>query len=385
MGTKTRIRLPRSPFFDAVRKSGLLSPDDLIGFVADHDLTDEAAVDPIRTANLFVRKKLLTRFQAMQLLRGRTAGFVLGPYKILDGLRQDRVGIVFLAEDTRSGNRVAVKVLPTDRTNDPTILSAFRQEVRRAARVNHANVARVLDYGVHQGTHYVVSEYVPGPTLDRRADPGRPDPNAAARHVARVAVVLKFAHAHGLFHRDIKPANLVLAADGRVKLLDLGLTHMLESPWARVTRRIKTAEYADEIDHVAPEQAWGCDQDARSDMYSLGSTFYALLTRQSPFPGDAAEKMKARQLTGVPAPSRLNPAVTPDLDRIVQKMGATHPHERYQSMDDLLLDLHPWLPVAEWLALGVTAPPPTLAGRPATTDRAKPAGLFGAIKRLFGR
>lgn len=382
MGTKTRIRLPRSPFFDAVRRSGLLSPDDLIGVVAQYDLTDDRAADPIALAAFFVQKKLLTRYQALQLVRGRTQGFVLGPYKIRDGLRQDRVGIVFLAADTRSGRPVAVKVLPADRTADPTILSAFRGELRRAAQVDHANVARILDYGIHNGTHYVVSEYVPGPTLDKVAAKTQLDPNAAARHVARVAVVLRHAHARGLFHRDIKPANIALTADGRVKLIDLGLTHMLESPWARVTTRISTKEYAEEIDHVAPEQAWGCDQDARSDIYSLGSTFFALLTNRSPFPGDAAEKMKARQLRPVPRPSELNPKVTPELDRIVQKMGHNQPHERYQSMDEVLFDLHPWLPVAEWIGLGIAAPPPTVAG--VNTTAGKKGSFFSGLRKLLG-
>lgn len=385
MGTKTRIRIPRSPFFEAIRKSGLIQPDDLIELVAKYDITDETAADPIRVATFFVRKKVLTKYQAMQLLQGRTGGFVLGPYKILEGLRQDRVGMVFLAEDGRNGRQVAVKVLPTDRTNDPTILSAFRQEVRLAAQVDHANVARVLDYGIHQGIHYVVSEYVPGPTLDKSlAGKGAIDSNAVARHIARVAVVLKFAHAQGLFHRDIKPGNIALTEDGRVKLIDLGLTHMLENPWARVTTRIKTSEYAEEIDHVAPEQAWGCDQDARSDIYSLGSTFFALLTRRSPFPGDAADKLKERQLHPVPPPSEVNPDVTPELDRIVQKMGHNHPHERYQNCDELLIDLHPWLPVTEWLALGIAPPPPTVAGRNTKTGGGGGGGFFGALKRLFG-
>jgi eukaryotic-like serine/threonine-protein kinase len=384
VGTKTRIRIPRSPFFSALTKSGLIPPDDLIELVAKYDITDETVADPIRVATFFVKRKLLTKYQAMQLLQGRTGGFLLGPYKVLDGLRQDRVGMVFLAEDTRGGRQVAIKVLPTDRTNDPTILSAFRQEVKLAAQVDHANVARVLDYGIHQGVHYVVSEHVPGPTLDKTLVGDRPiDPNVIARHVARVAVVLKFAHAHGLFHRDVKPANIGLTADGRVKLIDLGLTHMLESPWARVTTRIKTKEYAEEIDHVAPEQAWGCDIDARSDIYSLGSTFYTLLTRRSPFPGDAADKLKNRQLQPVPPPSAFNPQVTAELDHIVQRMGHNQPHERYQSCDELLFDLHPWLPVTEWLALGIAPPPPKVAGVN-TKVAGSGSGFVRALKKLFG-
>jgi len=386
MSTKTRIRIPRAPFFDAVRKSNLVQPDDLIAAIMKYDITEELARDSLRMATFFVQKKMLTKYQALQILQGRTQGFILGPYTILDGLRQDRVGIVFRSEDTRSGLQVAVKVLPTERTNDPTILAAFRTEMKRAAQIDHANVARILDYGIHQGTHYVVTEYVAGQTFDKVLLKQTLDPNEVARQIARVAVVLRHAHKHDLFHRDIKPANIALTEDGRVKLLDLGLTHMLENPWQQVTRRIKTEEYAEEIDHVAPEQAWGCDMDARGDIYSLGSTFYVLLTKRSAFPGDAAEKMKARQLRGVPAPSELNPAVPPELDRIVMKMGANHPHERYQSIDELLHDLHPWLPITEWLPLQIQLPNPVLADRSGQHEALKKStGLFGAFKKLFGK
>jgi serine/threonine-protein kinase len=98
----TKTRLPRTPFLDAVRKSGLLTPDDLIAVLNEHDPNHTAASDPIKLASLLVRKKLITKYQAMQLLNGKTQGFLLGNYKILEGIRQDRVGMAFLAEDTRS-------------------------------------------------------------------------------------------------------------------------------------------------------------------------------------------------------------------------------------------------------------------------------------------
>ena len=114
MATSTRLPRLDSPFLKAVRKSGLLTPDDLIGAIAEAGI-DPATAAPLQVASVLVRKKLLTKFQAMQLLNGRTHGFVMGNYKILDGIRQDRVGMVFAAEESETKKRVAIKVLPNER------------------------------------------------------------------------------------------------------------------------------------------------------------------------------------------------------------------------------------------------------------------------------
>ncbi|QEL13709.1 serine/threonine protein kinase [Limnoglobus roseus] len=374
MSTATRLRLPRSPFFDAVRKSGLLAPDDLVAFITQNTIDDATYHNPIKLAALFVRKKLLTKFQAMHLLKGKTRGFILDHYKILSGIRQDRVGMVFLAEDLNTRRQLTLKVLPTDRTSDNTILREFVKEVRNAARVDHPNVARVLDLCYWNGTHFVVSEFVDAPTLDKILEKGPLAPDAAAQLVAQVALALREVHQRGLFHRDIKPANIALLPDGRVKLLDLGLTHMLENPWTHVTKRIKTAEYAEEIDHVAPEQAWGNEPDARSDVYGLGSTFFTLLTGRSPFPGLAAEKMAERQVKDVPDPRLLNPNVPQQLSQIVQKMGARDPQNRYPSAMELLAALQPWLPISDWLTIAASLPADKPTGPPKRlTDTMIPA------------
>ena len=380
MATSTRLPKLRSPFLNALRKSGLLTPDDLIGVIAEAGV-DPDKTDPIHLAALLVRKRLLTKFQAMQVLNGRTQGFVLDNYKILDGIRQDRVGMVFIAENADTRERVSLKVLPTDRASDPTVLRAFTHEVRAAAKVRHESVARVLDMGYWQGTHFVVSEFVPAPTLDRVVSAKGPlAPNAAAQVIAQAAVGLYAAHQKELIHRDVKPGNITLAADRRVTILDLGLTHMLENPWSRVTRRINTKEYAEEIAHIPPEQAWGCEMDARGDVYGLGSTFYYLLTGEVPFPGLAPEMMAQRQIRGVPPPSRVRPGIPKEIDHIVVRMGAKNPHERYPSAREVLAAMSGWLPIEKWRTLGIELPEKTDAA-PATQPAPQKRGLFA---RLMG-
>ncbi len=391
MGTSTRLHVLRSPFLQSVIKSGLLAPDDLIGVLSMYDPEQIASAEPLQIATFLVRKKLLTKFQAMQLLSGRTQGFHLGKYKIQEGVRQDRVGMVFLALDTESKETVIVKVLPTDRVTDDTVYKPFIQEARLASRVDNPSVARVLDIGVSNGTHFVVCEHVPAPTLDKVvAEKGPLSPNTAAQVIAQVAVGLMNAHAQGLLHRDVKPANVALLPNQRVKLIDLGLTHLLDNPWAKVTKRINLKEYAEEIAHIPPEQAWGCELDARSDIYSLGSTAYYLLTGQHPFPGSATQMMTERQLKGVPKPSLVRPEVPRELDELVQKMGAKDPHERFQSAGHLVAAMQAWLPMAEWAALGITHTPVVEERRPNPPAAApKRVGFFGrigaAIARLFGR
>ncbi|AWM38261.1 Serine/threonine-protein kinase PknB [Gemmata obscuriglobus] len=391
MATHTKLPRLNTPFLTAVRKSGLLTPDDLIAVLQATNI-DFATAEPMQVASLLVRKKLLTKFQAMQLLQGRTQGFVLDQYRILDGIRQDRVGMVFKAEDTHTKRLVSLKVLPTDRANDPTVLEAFMHEVRAAAKVNHPNVARVLDVGYWQGTHFVVSEHVPGVTLDRLvAEKGPLAAHVAAQLVAQVAIGLMHAHACGLIHRDLKPGNIAVLPDRGVKLIDLGLTHMLESPWARVTKRISTKEYAEEIAHIAPEQAWGCEMDGRSDVYSLGSTFYFMLTGEVPFPGLAPEMMSERQIRGIPSPAKLRHGIAPEIDLIVRRMGAKDPHQRYSSAREVVKALQAWLPVSQLQQLGLSQEHATLDAMTATAAPvsqpaapAKAGGLRGLLRRLIG-
>jgi serine/threonine-protein kinase len=399
VGTQTRLPLLRSPFLDAVRKSGLLTPDDLVAVLSQFDPEEVANANPIQIATFLVKRKLLTKFQAMNLLAGKTQGFLLGKYKILDGLREDRVGMVFRAENSETKQLVAVKVLPTDRIADPKVLKAFADEVKAAAKVVHPSVARVLDMGVHNGTYFVVSEHVAAPTLDKIvAQHGPLSPNDAATIIARAAVGLMKVHEKGLVHRDLKPGNIAVnEQDGKVKLIDVGLTHMIDNPFAAQTRRINMKEYADEIAHLAPEQGWGGELDARSDIYSLGSTLYYLLTAQAPFPGAALKSMADRQITDIPLPSWVRTEVPVELDEVVQRLGAKNPVDRPESAAEVITLMHRWLPSIERTSLGLPARAPAkktkskaalpaLAAKPQAEAAAeKPAPKQGFFARLFGK
>ena len=194
--------------------------------------------------------------------------------------------MVFKAEDTETKKRVAVKVLPTDRASDPTILRAFMHEVRAAAKVASPEPGPRARHRLLAGHALRRLRVRPRPDarqVRRREGAARPARRGADHRPGGGRAIR--AHQVGLIHRDVKPGNIAAPAGAPRQADRPGLTHMLENPWARVTKRINTKEYAEEIAHIAPEQAWGCEMDARSDVYSLGSTFYYLLTGEVPFPG----------------------------------------------------------------------------------------------------
>jgi serine/threonine-protein kinase len=380
-------------------RSGLLSLEVLVEALAGYTREQLETMAPIHVAALLVRKKLLTKFQAMQLLQGRSGGFLLGAYKILEGIRQDRVGMVFLGENTETQQRVSVKVIPTDRVSDKAAFATFLKEVRTAAGVNHSTIAQILDIGVLTGTHYVISELVEAPTLDQVvAEEGPLSPQAAIQIVAQVALGLKQAHAVGLLHRDIKPQNIAVLPNRRVKLLDLGLTNLLDDPWQQKTKRINMDEYANEIAHIPPEQAVMTELDARSDLYSLGSTIYTALTGKAAFPGLAMESMAARQSQDIPLPSLIRPDLPAYIDALVKKLGARDPNARIASAADVVTMVYPHLPAAEWKALGVHIAHASIKS-PSTTSVIRPRvleekaakidsserKLFSSIRRLFSR
>jgi serine/threonine protein kinase len=268
-----------------------------------------------------------------------------GRYQILDKLGQGGMGIVFLARDSKLDRSVAVKVLPPGAVHDPEAVARFRREARALARLSHPSIIQAYDSGVDGEQHFLVMELVEGHTLARvLAEKGRVSSTRAADLGHQAALALHHAHQHGLIHRDVKPSNLLLAADGRVKVLDLGLARFLQDQigdggLTREGTGVGTPDYA------SPEQFRDARKsDGRSDIYSLGCTLYHLVAGRVPFPGSSlSEKVKAHETKEPPPLEELCPDLPVGLSLAVQRAMAKRPADRFQSMAEFAEALAPYV------------------------------------------
>jgi serine/threonine protein kinase len=294
--------------------------------------------------------KLLTKFQARMLLLGRTAGYFLGPYKILDLLGHGGMGRVYKAVHQTMNRVVALKVLTTQLVNTERAKELFLREVQAAAHLSHPNIVMAFDANESDGRHYLAMEYVAGPNLERHVKKHGPLPvGLACEIVFQTANGLQYAFEKGMVHRDIKPANLILhqepGADTiQVKILDFGLARLAHRDIA-LSKTLATKENTvmGTPDFLSPEQSRDVhDTDIRSDLYSLGCTFYFLLTGQVPFPGGNTVDKVIRHNSDEPQKlEELRPDVPRKIARIVRKLMAKNPRERFQSPEELMDALAP--------------------------------------------
>ncbi len=329
--------------------------NDLLPLVRDSGVLDEARfqallerlgpeampAEPDALAALLVREKLLTRFQADQLLQGKKA-LTLGSYVILDRLGAGSMGSVFLCEHRGDKRKVAVKVLPPAEAKDEAALKRFFREFRATCELDHPNIVRSFEIGEDKKAHFLVMEYVDGASLHQIVTKKGALPFLrAANYIRQVAAGLQYIHEKGLIHRDIKPGNLLINRAGVAKVLDLGLAR-----FAGEGGEVLTQGVIGTPDYLAPEQARDSHTvDIRADIYSLGATFYFLLTGATPLPdGPVAKKLIWLQ-TRQPKPVRvLKPEVPEGLVSIVEKMLAKDPAQRYQTPGDVVNALLPWSP-----------------------------------------
>ena len=275
-------------------------------------------------------------------LHVETPGITLGHFVIEERIGMGGMGAVFRALDTRLQRIVALKVLSPAQSRDPAAVHRFQNEARAAARLDHDNIARVHFIGEDEGLHFIAFEYVTGTNLrDLIRENGPLHPAEAVNYALQIAAALKHTSAAGVVHRDIKPSNIIVAPNGRAKLVDLGLARKLTTDSLGELTIAGTT--LGTFDYISPEQAKDPRSvDVRSDIYSLGCTLYHLLTGEPPYPeGTVLQKLLDHQGKEPPDPALKNRRVPPELSMIVQRMMASDPRRRYASAEDLMADLMP--------------------------------------------
>lgn len=301
--------------------------------------------DPRKLAQHLVRNGLLTLFQAEQFLQGKYKGFMIGGYRIIERLGQGGTGTVYLAEHEIMRRRVAIKVLPTPLAEDRELRERFVREAQAAAALDHPNVVHVYDFRKEGSLHFIVMEYVDGPSLQQMISRSGllPIP-LACEYVRQASLGLQHAHDSGMIHRDIKPANLLVDPNGVVKVLDLGLARYDVHGSESLTQRFNSKVVLGTADYLAPEQALNLhDVDPRTDIYSLGATLFALLAGRPPFyEATIGQKLMWHQMKDPEPVHTLRPEVPGEVSALVQRMLAKNPANRPQSALEVAEILKPW-------------------------------------------
>jgi serine/threonine protein kinase len=318
-------------------------------------------------AKALVSWKLITRFQARMLLMGRNSGFFLGPYRILDQLGQGGMGRVYKAVHQTMNRVVALKVLSPQVVNTERAQELFLREVQAAAQLSHPNIVMAFDANEIEGRHYLSMEYVAGPNLEHYVKKHGPLPiGLACEIIFQAANGLQHAHEKGMVHRDIKPANLLLHQEPgtetiQVKILDFGLARLqhVDTKGAQtIVARENTVMGTP--DFLSPEQSKNLHEtDIRSDLYSLGCTFYYLLAGQVPFPGgNTVDKLIRHHSDQAQPLEELRPDVPKTIANIVRKLLAKKQDDRFQSPDELMDALAPHAApsVMDWPIAPPTSP-----------------------------
>jgi len=275
-------------------------------------------------------------------LRGRRTALppdLIPGYVLEEWLGEGTMGAVYRANQVSLQRTVAVKVLTPHLAKNERYLKRFQREARAVAKLNHPNVVSGIDVGESQGCRYFVMEYVEGPTLLQLLEEhGRLDAMTATRIIHQIAKALDHAHRTGLVHRDVKPANIIVTAKGHVaKLCDLGLAKEVSEGGADTGegRAMGTPFY------ISPEQARGeADIDIRSDIYSLGATYYHAVCGRPPFTGPTPAVIMAKHLTEDIVPVRtVVPQVPLGVAGVIERALRRSRADRYQSPEEMIKDL----------------------------------------------
>ena len=264
----------------------------------------------------------------------------LGKYQIEKKVGAGGMGTVFLARAGELKRTVALKVLPRDKAENPILVRRFRAEAQAAAQLRHPNIVAVYDSGEADGYLYIAMEFVDGRDLfDMVSHRGVIPVRRSIDIIRQVAAALQHAYEQNIVHRDIKPSNLLIRRDGIVKLTDLGLARSVDDTLETNITRAGTT--VGTVDYMAPEQARNSKlADIRSDLYSLGCTWYQMLTGVAPYPdGSVTNKLQAHAIKPIPDPRDKNPQIPEGLTAVIRRMMAKKPEDRYQTPAELIDEL----------------------------------------------
>jgi tetratricopeptide (TPR) repeat protein/predicted Ser/Thr protein kinase len=273
-------------------------------------------------------------------------GETISHYRVLSQLGEGGMGVVYLAEDTRLGRRVAVKIPHAAPAENNLYHARFLREARSISALTHPNIATLYDFGeTPDGKPFIIMELVTGQGLDDLINSSSLTLARALEIVEDVAEALGEAHRNGIIHRDIKPSNVIINERGEVKVLDFGLAKLVGAeheatgftPEAKTLQRLQTQSNVmlGTPLYLSPEQAKGTQVDARSDLFALGALLYECVAGRPAFAGGTVVEIAAQILhVDPPPPSKFNPSVTRSLDRVVLKALAKKPGDRYQTADE---------------------------------------------------
>lgn len=330
---------------ELVRKSGLVEDRKLDAYLQKLQGSGSFPAEPNHLAGILVRDGILTQFQAEQILLGKWRRFHIGKYKVLERIGSGGMGSVYLCEHTLMRRRVAVKVLPTSKSDDTSARERFLREARAVAALDHPNIVRAYDIDQDSNLHFLVMEYVDGSNLQEIVKrTGALDVRRAVHYIAQSALALQHAHeVAGIVHRDIKPGNILVDRNGVVKVLDMGLARFFYDE-----EDLLTQKYDENVlgtaDYLAPEQALDSHSvDIRADIYGLGATLYFCLTGKAPFSeGTVAQKLIWHQTRQPKSVRAHRPEIPEEVAIIVERMMAKDPNQRFQTPLEIAQALTIW-------------------------------------------
>ena len=268
---------------------------------------------------------------------GDVVGETIGPYEVLSELGSGGMGTVYLAQDARLGRKIALKLLPPQFTNDQDRLRRFQQEARAASALNHPNILTVHEIEQSAKLHYIATEFVDGVTLRQHMNNQRMNLGEVLDVATQIASALKAAHAAGIAHRDIKPENVMIRADGYIKVLDFGLAKLTENEFAPESSETNPGIVMGTPRYMSPEQARGLDVDLRSDIFSLGTVIYEMVTGKLPFEGETTSDVIAALIKDEPESMRASvPELPVEFEQVVRKALVKERGLRYQTIAEFL-------------------------------------------------